>query len=150
MQWVGILAALGAGLLLPLQPGVNAELRRYLGSPFLAALGSFAGGTLALFCLSLALRVPWPSLHRVAQTPWWAWTGGFIGVCIVTTSIVLAPRIGAAALFSAVVTGQLVGSLLVDHFGLVGFEVQRLNAVRVLGVVLLLAGVYVIQLGSSR
>lgn len=150
MQWLWLLAPLGAGLLLPLQPGVNAELRRHLGSPFWAALGSFGGGTLALATVCLALRVPWPGAVPLAQAPWWAWTGGLIGVCIVTTSIVVAPKVGAAALFSAVVTGQLLGSLAVDHFGWVGFPVQPMNGTRVLGVLLLLAGVYIIQFGTAR
>lgn len=150
MQWLLVGAAFGAGILLPLQPGVNAELRRHLGSPFLAALGSFSGGTLFLLMLSFVLRVPWPGPGQAASAPWWAWTGGLIGVCVVTTSIVAAPRIGSVALVAAILTGQVVGSVVVDHFGWVGFPVQRINALRVSGVVLLCLGVYLIQLGGRR
>ena len=151
MQWLFVLVAFGCGLILPLQPGINAELRTHLESPFAAALVSFAVGVTSLAMVTATIgRPPAGALNRLAEVPWWAWTGGLIGAVAVTASVVLAPRLGATVLFGAVVTGQLFGSLVIDHFGLVGFVVNPVTWGRLLGVGLLLAGVIVVQLSTGR
>lgn len=58
----------------------------------------------------------------------------------VGASIVLGPRIGAVALVGWVIAGQLLMSVVLDHFGLAGFAVHPVSTLRVLGVVLLIAG----------
>ena len=151
MQWILLLAAFGSGLILPLQPGINAQLRTHLDSPFAAALVSFAGGTLALLIITLVAARPSPEVFsKLHAVPWWAWTGGLIGAVFVTAALILAPRLGAALLVGAAVTGQLIGSMVVDHFGWVGFPVTPMNAGRVIGVLLLVVGVLVVQWSSMR
>ena len=151
MQWLLLLVAFGAGLILPLQPGVNAQLRAHLDSPFAAAMVSFSVGTVLLAVLTVAVGRPaLGALGRFSEVPWWAWTGGAIGAVFVTVSIVVAPRLGATLLVSGVVTGQLIGSLLIDHFGWVGFPVTPLSSGRLLGVGLLLAGVVLVQFSTAR
>ncbi|WP_458429062.1 DMT family transporter, partial [Pseudomonas aeruginosa] len=44
-----------------------------------------------------------------------------LGAFYVATSVVVGPRLGAAALLSLSVLGQLLTSLAVDHFGWLGF-----------------------------
>ena len=68
----------------------------------------------------------------------------------VTASIVIVPHLGVVLLVGAVLFGQLVSSVLIDHFGLVGMEQQRANWGRLLGVALLLAGVILIQRSTPR
>lgn len=151
MHWLLVMAAFGCGLILPLQPGVNAHLRTHLESPLAAALVSFAVGTAVLLVITAAVGRPSAAvLQRLGAVPWWAWTGGLIGATFVTTSVVLAPRLGATVLVGAVVAGQLFGSLFIDHFGLVGFPVTSVTPGRVVGVALLLLGVAVVQLSTVR
>jgi bacterial/archaeal transporter family-2 protein len=61
-------------------------------------------------------------------------------------SIVTAPKLGAATLVALILAGQAIASLLVDHFGWVGFEEHPITAVRVVGVLLLAGGVALIRL----
>ncbi|MEM7677095.1 MAG: DMT family transporter [Myxococcota bacterium] len=146
MKWLLVFAAVACGLILPLQPGINAHLRTYLDSPISAAFVSFFVGSAVLAVLTAL--VAWPSsttIARALEAPWWAWTGGLIGATVVSLSVVLAPRLGATLLVGAIVTGQLIGSLVIDHFGLVGFAVVPISPVRALGVVLLVAGVVTVQ-----
>jgi len=55
------------------------------------------------------------------------WTGGFIGAYFVAATIILAPRLGAAPMVALVVGGQMLASLVFDHFGLIGYQVHPLN-----------------------
>ena len=146
MPLIALLFALVAGALIALQFGVNAALRGFLGgSVFFATLVSYAVGTLASLCCLLALRPTLPTWGRVAAVPWWAWTGGAIGVGYVTASVLLAPKLGATYLIILVVAGQLVTSVLLDHFGLIGYAVRPFNTWRALGCVLLVAAVFLIK-----
>jgi len=61
MKLVLLLIALVAGMLAPLQAGLNGKMGRVIESPVYAALISFAVGTLVLFCYSLATRAPFMS-----------------------------------------------------------------------------------------
>ncbi|HEX4389724.1 MAG TPA: DMT family transporter [Steroidobacteraceae bacterium] len=138
------LLAFGAGLVLVLQVGMNSTLRGVLDSPLAAALISFLVGTLALALYMLVTRTPWPARAQLADVPGWAWYGGVLGAFYVATSVIVGPRLGAATLLSLIVLGQLLTSLLVDHFGWIGFPVHPLSLVRLAGAGLLFAGVLLI------
>lgn len=140
-----LLLALAAGVLLPVQAGLNAQLRAALGSPVAAALVSFLVGTAGLATVALLLRTPLPLGRAWATATPWQWSGGLIGAVYVLAAIVLAPRLGAATLIAAVVAGQMITSLVLDQYGLVGFPVHSLTLVRLLGAVLVIAGVILIQ-----
>ena len=137
--------AILVGLLLPTQAGVNSQLRTDLGHPVLAALASFVVGCVALVLLAVALRVPLPAGAVLSRAPWWHWTGGVLGALFVAATVVLAPRLGAAALTAALVAGQMLSSIVLDHFGWIGYPVQPVTVARVAGVVLVVAGVLLIQ-----
>jgi transporter family-2 protein len=147
MTYAALLFALAAGGLIALQFGVNAALRNFLGadSPLFATGISYAVGTLASLLCLLALRPAWPAWSRVGSVPWWAWTGGAVGVGYVTASILLAPKLGATRLIIFVVAGQLLASVLFDHYGLVGYPARSLNGWRALGCLLLVAAVAIIK-----
>ena len=140
-----ILIALVLGVFLPIQAGVNAQLRLWIGHPIHAALISFSVGTLVLFTSASVLRLPWPSVSHLGQAPWWIWLGGIFGAIYVSMAVILAPRLGAATLIGASVAGQLIGSLLLDHYGVIGYAVRPASIERLVGAGLLLIGVFLIQ-----
>ena len=137
--------ALAAGVLLPVQAGLNAQLRSALGSPIAAALISFLVGTAALAGATLLLRVSFPVSRAWAVTHPLQWSGGIIGALYVLAAVVLAPKLGAGTLVAAVVAGQMVTSLLLDHYGLIGFPIHSLSLIRLVGAALVIAGVVLIQ-----
>ncbi len=143
--WGYVLFALAAGAMLPFQVGINAELASWIGGPVRAAFLSFLVGTLALLVLALAVARGWPSGERLAQAPWWVWAGGLLGAFYVFGSIVTGPRLGAVTFVALIVAGQAVASLLVDHFGWVGFEEHPVTPGRLVGVALLAAGVILVR-----
>jgi transporter family-2 protein len=139
--WAYLLFAFAAGAVLPFQAGVNARLAEWLHSPLWAAFFSFLGGTLLLLALAAVSLRPLPSLSRIGHAPWWVWIGGAFGAFYVAASIVAAPKLGAATLIALIVAGQALASLLVDHFGWVGFEPKPVSAGRLVGMALVGAGV---------
>jgi bacterial/archaeal transporter family-2 protein len=145
MRLLILAAAFMAGVFLPLQAGINAQLKNYSGSPVIAAFISFLSGTLVLAAAALALRVPWPSSSDFSNAPWWVWTGGALGACFVFLAIVLAESLGAAVMVSLIIAGQMVASLFLDHYGLVGYARHPINPARIIGTILLLAGVILIR-----
>lgn len=144
--WPYILLAVAAGFCLPTQAGINARLALWCRSSILAATISFAVGTLALAVWALLLRIPLSPLSGAGAQPWWLWTGGVIGAFFVASTVVLAPRLGAASMVALVVAGQMLASVALDHFGLLGYAAHPLGGLRLLGILLLVAGVALIQL----
>jgi transporter family-2 protein len=140
---VGLSLVLGA--LLTVQAGANAHLRLFLGSPLLAAVVNFVVGLVAIVGVGIAARVPLPALAAASRAPWWSWTGGLIGATYVASAVVLAPRLGASLFFAALVAGQLMGAVLVDHYGWLGFAQQRITLTKLLGLGLLVAGVLLVR-----
>ena len=140
-----LLLALAAGVLLPVQAGLNAQLRSALGSPIAAAFISFLVGTLALAAATVLFRVSFPVSRAWAVTHPVQWSGGMIGAVYVLAAVVLAPKLGAGTLVAAVVAGHMVTSLLLDHYGLIGFPVHVLSPTRLTGAVLVIVGVILIQ-----
>ena len=140
-----VLLAVLVGLILPVQAGVNAQLRLTVGHPLMAAFISFAVGTLALGVILVMARVPLPSGRTVAMGPAWHWIGGMLGAAYIVAAVVLAPRLGAATLIASVVMGQMLASLVLDHFGWVGFAQQPVTPARLAGAILVAAGVALIR-----
>ena len=140
MIWFYICIVLIAGILAPTQAGINAVLSSYLRSNVLAALVSFIVGTAGLLAYALVLRIPWPAVATLQRVPWWAWIGGFCGAFLVTATITAAPKLGAATMIGFFIAGQMVASLILDHFGLLGFPLHQVNFWRIVGVILLTTG----------
>ncbi|MGV3743173.1 MAG: DMT family transporter [Burkholderiaceae bacterium] len=144
MLYLYILLTVLAGVAVTLQVGVNSSLRQSINSPVFAAFFSFLIGTVGLLLYLLATRASMPSFQTISKTPAWMWTGGILGAYYVVMSIIVAPKLGAASLISLVVATQLFTSLVLDHFGMVGFAQHSINMWRVVGALLLIAGVILI------
>ena len=144
-----LLAALaGAGL--AVQSGTNAVLGRMLGHPMWASFWQFAAGTILIVIMMIALRVPYPAFAGTAVgAPWWVWIGFITGSYFVVAALSLAPVIGVGGFIAALVAGQMIASLILDHYGMVGLMPRPMTAARVLGAVLIIAGVLLIQVPRS-
>jgi len=140
-----ILLAIVVGMLLPIQAGVNAQLRQAIGDPVMAACVSFMVGTGALLLTLAVTRPPLPSAEAVSRVPFGGWIGGVLGAVYVGMAVVLAPRLGAATLTAAVVAGQMLVSIALDHYGWVGFPEQPATLTRMAGAALVVVGVLLIQ-----
>ncbi len=143
---VPILLVFFAGSMVALQAPTNSMLAKAGGSPVLAALISFAVGTIALF-------VAWvgsgnrPGTAAFAGLPWYAWIGGLYGAIFVGVAAYAAPKIGIASLITIGIAGQITMALLLDHVGAMGLTREPINGMRIAGAVLVLAGVVLVRKG---
>ncbi|KRW70591.1 DMT family transporter [Stutzerimonas stutzeri] len=135
-----------AGALLPLQAGINGQVARHLGNVMGAALLSFAVGTLALLVIVLIQR-DMPALQTLKSLNWWHWSGGLLGAFFIATAAFAAPRTGALLFMALLLAGQLFVALLLDHFGWAGFRQSSISVSKVAGLLLVFAGVWLIQRG---
>lgn len=141
--WPHLVAALvGAGL--TVQVGMNSTVRAALGSPVLASIVNFVIGLAALLLVAIATGARLAP-GSVATVPAWAWLGGLLGAIYVAANIVLAPHLGAVTLMGLTIAGQLAAALAVDHYGMLGFPQAPVTPARLLGAVLLVAGVLLIM-----
>ena len=136
--------ALLAGAALAVQVGVNNGLKTRLEQPIAASITSFATGTLALVLYWFASRSSWPSGDHWKGGPWWIWLGGSFGAVYIILTVTFSPRLGAGGWVGVVVTGQIVTSVILDHFGLLGFQEHSISWIRLGGVAMLLAGAAVV------
>lgn len=139
------LLSLLAGIAVAIQTGVNSQLRNDTNNPVLTALISFGVGTVALAIIYFSFFKVNPVLPASFEFTWWKFTGGLLGVVYVTAVVIAAPRIGAANALGFIVAGQFVAAMIIDHFGLLGLPVNPITGWRVLGIVILICGVYLIQ-----
>jgi transporter family-2 protein len=140
-----VLLALAAGGVMALQPAVNGRLASQCSHPLQASILSFATGLLALIVVGLCLRVGVPSVDKLQTLPLWAWGGGVLGTYMVTVSLLVAPKLGATRWIALVLTGQIVLSLILDHFGLIGYARQAFSWTRAAGVLFLVVGVLIVM-----
>ncbi|USW95004.1 DMT family transporter [Pseudomonas proteolytica] len=150
LHWLGLLLlAVIAGAVVPFQSAINANLGRGLGHPLWATLASLLVSILVLLPVILALRLPLPSLGFISKAPLWMWTGGAFGVCFISLALVLLPKLGASGFIALALSGQILASLVLDHFGLFGLVERQLTAPRLLGVLMLIGGVALIQFSTA-
>ncbi|WP_374666378.1 DMT family transporter [Acinetobacter sp.] len=133
--------AMGVGIAITFQTAINSQLREYLYSPLQAALLSFLVGTIALAVLVLVQPAEKPSLDALKQIPWFLWLGGFLGVYAISFSIYTAPKLGFLSLSGLIIFGQIVMSMIVDQYGLLGTEKTPVNWQRLLGGAVIFVGV---------
>ena len=146
MSFLYYIAAVLCGVVLTVQIATNKQLGQHLHNLYIPATANMIIGVAATVGLTLALSKDYPSGELVRSSPWYLWlAGGVLGATYLTATILLAPKIGAGALIGLVVAGQLVFSVLVDHFGWFGFEQHGANWERVLGCALLLGGVALVS-----
>ena len=136
---LAVLLGVGAGCLVGMQAPVNSRLGKTVGT-VQAATFSFLVGTAALLLLASFWRGGLGNLGHVGRAPWWALVGGLFGAVYVSVALVAVRTLGASGLTAVVITGQLVISVVIDRFGLLGVAKQHIGVTRIIGLVLLVAG----------
>jgi transporter family-2 protein len=139
-----LLAVLG-GLAGGLQAPINGALGKKIGS-FEGAFVSFFLGTLLLTLVFLFLGKG--NVLQAFNVPKWQLLGGFLGAILVTSIIIAVPKIGVASAIFAVIIGQILMSLIIDHFGFFGVKRIPFDWYRVLGMALMVGGLLFIFRGN--
>ncbi|HEY4378898.1 MAG TPA: DMT family transporter [Acidobacteriaceae bacterium] len=136
------------GFLIAIQAGCNATLEKSLQNPVLSAFLSFCAGTAALllaFAIYAAItRTPMPRAAQWSSVPWWGWVGGALGAIYILCMVLTAEKVGSGIFVGLTVTATIVASLVMDHYGLLGFKQHPASPGRILGGALMVAGMLLI------
>lgn len=127
------------------QTGMNAQLRASLGHGLFGALVNFAVGFVMLLGVLLLCRVPLPTGAAFSSVPLWAWFGGLIGAGFVATLASTGRELGAVTVTLLVVAGQLVASLVLDHFGWLGFPQRPLTVSKLVACLMLVGSLLLMR-----
>lgn len=133
-----------SGAVLPIQAGLNARLGKAGGNPVYASMLSFLVGMVALIVYILLTRqnVSWSGLK---DAPLSAWAGGLLGAFYVTVVILAFPKLGPGLTFGLVVAGQMMISVILEHYNVLVPQQNSVNPMKVLGVILVVVGVVIIR-----
>jgi transporter family-2 protein len=141
----GLAVALTAlvGGLIALQAPINSMLGRAVGT-WQAAAVSFGIGTLLLVGIVVLGAGGFGDLGEVRHLSWYYLLGGVLGAAYVTTVLVTVRSLGAGGVTAATIAGQLTMAIVVDQLGILGVHRHPIDAARVVGVLLLAAGTYLV------
>ncbi len=134
-----ILIGLAGGAAVGLQSPMASMISQRLGifeSVFIVHLG---GAIIALLPL---LFYSGGKLSQWRTVPWYTLGAGIFGLIVIGAISYMIPRVGVAASITAIVAGQLLVGMFLDHFGLLGASVRSLDVTRVLGMAVVLVGVW--------
>jgi transporter family-2 protein len=132
--------AIAAGIATSFQPGINRAFADVAGDRLWGGVINFGVGFLTMLSIVTALRPPIAQASKFAAAPWWIWTGGMLGAFFVTTAIFLIRPLGAANYVAAMIAGQFLGSMVIDHFGLLGVVQHSFTPGRFAGLVFIVVG----------
>lgn len=140
--WIAM--TLTAGAFLPIQAGLNSKLGKAAASPVYASAISFLIGTIALVLYILFTRQT-ASWEGIKSAPSYVWAGGILGAFYVTVIILAFPRLGPGLTFGLIVAGQMVISILLDHFNILVNAPQPISIGRMIGIALIVIGVIIVK-----
>ena len=140
---VAVLLTAAVGGLIAAQAPINSELGRSVGT-FQAAFVSFAIGTLVLAVIAGLAKGSFGQIPEARNLPWYYLTGGVLGAIYVTTVLVTVRELGAGPVVAATIAGQLTAGVVIDQLGVLGVEKEPITVAKVVGIVLLAAGVWLI------
>lgn len=139
-QYLLPLVAVVSGFAITLQAQFMGLIDRTLGTRESVFITYVSGGLVAavLGLLTGGLN------FRGGSLPWYAYTTGLLGLIIVGSIGYVVPRWGAARGLTLIVASQFILAALIDHFGLLGATLRPLDLARGLGLVVMLAGVWLV------
>jgi len=136
-----IMIAAGGGMAISLQSlfsGVIGDKLGILESVFIVHLVGL------LLASALLLLAGGGNIASWRTVPWYALCGGLLGVAIVASISYAVPRLGLATTLTVTIVSQLIVGAIIDHFGLLGATIRPLDLSRVMGILVLFVGTWLI------
>lgn len=137
--------ALVTGALIPVQAATNAAFSKSVGNASITTLMVLTVGLVGMIVFALLSGAAFPTQRQLASAPAYSYLGGIIVATYIIMITILVPRIGVGTAIGLIVTGQILCAVMIDHFGLFNVSVRPVNFTRLGGVLLMIAGVYLVM-----
>ena len=144
MTYLWTLMAFSIGCFIPFQGIITSNLSQKIQHPFGAAFINFLGGAILFLVAIMLSPVVFPTYKKMSAIPWYLFTGGLVGSAFIFGALFALPKIGASTFFGQIVLGQLLMTLIVDHYGIFGLPVHKIDGLRIIGISLLISGSFLI------
>ncbi|AJA23065.1 TPA: DMT family transporter [Bacillus thuringiensis] len=146
-QWIWRIVGIMAGMLMAIQIAINGQLGKVLHSSSHAALVSFFVGTIILIIIVGIIDRSYTNIKEPIKqsAPWWIWLGGILGGSYVLINVYLVDQIGNGQTVILTLFGQIIGSLMVEQFGLLNSLKNRVKPIQIFGLIVMIAGVFLIR-----
>jgi len=131
--------------MLAIQGSINTQLTTYLKHPLQGAFVNFFVGTICLIGMNFIFKTHMPDWGHLKSAPWYLFVGGILGAIFVSSVIFFIPRIGVTTVLAASIAGQLIAASVIDHYGYFGVNIHTISTGKIIGIVLLLGGIFLIQ-----
>jgi transporter family-2 protein len=138
-----------AGVGIPLIGVLNSGIARSVGNPFAATSITFAVAMFAAAAITVSLYGV-PTFAQLRATPVSGYGAGLLIGFYALSATVIIPRFGAASFIAFILIAQLLGSTLIDQFGLFGMVRRPVDAMRMAGLIIIVAGIAIMELGNLR
>ncbi|OYN91347.1 DMT family transporter [Parenemella sanctibonifatiensis] len=142
------------GVLSASQARINGSLADRVGHGLIAATISFIVGLASLVVLAVVNRSGRAGAARIwravreRSVPWWAFTGGLCGATYILAQSMSVPLLGVAPFISAMVLGQVIGSMCLDAFGWLDLPRHPITTNRIIGAVVMVIAVLIVAWGK--
>jgi len=122
---------------------------QHTNSPLVSSLALYSFSAALMFIMITVFRLKLPSYEVIKEVPRYLWVlGSFFSIAGLTLVYWLMPIMGVSKVMSGIIAGQMIAGLIVSHFGFFHLPVIEVNRYKVLGVMFLFAGVYLINWSS--
>lgn len=142
--------AFAAGAVIPVMGTFNAQLARSIGSAPAAVLILLFVGFLSATAYQLVTRTPLPEISTLLNARGYLFTGGLMVAFYIISATLLIPKFGVGNTILFVVCAQMCSSAVIDHWGLFGVPVRPISWLRFAGLLVILAGLVMVQLGAVK
>jgi len=134
-----LVLALISGVLMAVQGSLNTALSKVVGI-WEATFVVHATGTVVLLIVLFLFKIGRGQLSQLGQAPWYSYLGGIVGVFIIYLVAASIPEVGVANATTAIIVGQVLTAVIIDHFGGFGLEKVPCGWNQIAGMALLAVG----------
>ncbi|SDE61651.1 hypothetical protein SPACI_030350 [Sporomusa acidovorans DSM 3132] len=138
-EMLPLLLALISGVLMAVQGSLNTGLSKAIGLLEATFIVHFTGTVLVMILLFL-FSMGKGNWNAWQAAPWYSWLGGVVGVAIIYLVAASIPQVGVANATTAIIVGQVLTAILIDHFGGFGLDRVACSPQQIGGLILLAVG----------
>jgi transporter family-2 protein len=142
---IWILVSLLAVAFIAVQGGLNTTVGKEIKSPIHASMFSFIIGA-SLIALYIIVTRQTVSLDGIKNVPWYGWFAGLLGAFSLTAIVLAFPKLGPGLTFGLIVAGQMIISVVLEHYGILVAQAHPISFLRIVGILLIVGGVALIRL----
>ena len=130
------------GIVLAIMISLNGGLGNISGNYASSVIIHFVGLIGIIFVLIFTKS----KIKNLKGIPFYMFTGGLIGILTVLFTNIGFSGLGVSLTVSLSLLGELITSLIIDHFGYFNMPVIEFDKKKILGLIVIIAGIYVMTL----